>query len=216
MPRDSSVRQPPRGVQKIVGSLGAGGIGEVYRALDTRLHRTVAIKVLAFDARTDPERRRRFQREAQSVAALSHPHIGALHDIGEHEGTDRLRVRCLRTIRGLHRQLSHAGPPSSQHGSVGGREPRWRHDGGELYFVSDDSRLMAAAVTVPGQASEPQPLFPVRLPDSAGPRLGIRHYDVARDGRFLATVVEKEAPAVTPMVTVSLNATAALRQRAGK
>jgi eukaryotic-like serine/threonine-protein kinase len=100
-------------------------------------------------------------------------------------------------------------------GSVGGREPRWRHDGRELYFVSDDSRLMAVAVTVPGQASEPQPLFPVRLPNSAGPRLGIRQYDVARDGRFLAVVVEKEAPVVTPLVTVSLNATAALR-RAGK
>ena len=83
------------GAYEIVGSLGAGGMGEVYRALDTRLHRTVAIKVLAFDVRSDPERRRRFQREAQAVAALSHPHIGGLHDIGEHEGTDFLVLELV-------------------------------------------------------------------------------------------------------------------------
>ena len=83
------------GAYEIVGSLGAGGMGEVYRALDTRLHRTVAIKVLASDVRSDPERRRRFHREAQAVAALSHPHIAGLHDIGEHEGTDFLVLELV-------------------------------------------------------------------------------------------------------------------------
>src|SRR5687767_447561 len=70
-------------------------MGEVYRALDTRLNRTVAIKVLSSDVRGDPERRRRFQREAQAVAALSHPHIGSLHDIGEHDGTDFLVLELV-------------------------------------------------------------------------------------------------------------------------
>ncbi|MCA1652206.1 MAG: serine/threonine protein kinase, partial [Acidobacteria bacterium] len=57
------------GAYEIVASLGAGGMGEVYRARDTRLQRTVAIKVLASEVRRDPERRRRFLREAQAVAA---------------------------------------------------------------------------------------------------------------------------------------------------
>ncbi len=83
------------GAYEILAALGAGGMGEVYRALDTRLNRTVAIKVLSSDVRGDPERRRRFQREAQAVAALSHPHIGSLHDIGEHDGTDFLVLELV-------------------------------------------------------------------------------------------------------------------------
>ena len=68
------------GPYEIVSSLGAGGMGEVYKATDTRLGRTVAVKILPS---TDPERRRRFAREAKAIAALSHPHICVLHDVGE-------------------------------------------------------------------------------------------------------------------------------------
>src|SRR5438132_3301393 len=68
------------GPYEIVSSLGAGGMGEVYKATDTRLDRTVAVKILPS---TDPERRRRFAREAKAIAALSHPHICVLHDVGE-------------------------------------------------------------------------------------------------------------------------------------
>jgi serine/threonine protein kinase len=70
------------GPYEIVGSLGAGGMGEVYRARDTRLQRDVAIKVLPGVSATDPERLARFEREAQAVAALSHPNILAIHDFG--------------------------------------------------------------------------------------------------------------------------------------
>src|SRR6478609_7762623 len=62
---------------------GAGGMGEVYKSRDVRLDRMVAIKVLPPGVASDPEFRRRFEREARSVAAFSHPHICALYDVGE-------------------------------------------------------------------------------------------------------------------------------------
>jgi TolB-like protein len=68
---------------RILDRIGAGGMGEVYRARDTRLGRTVAVKVLAEAVRNDPERRDRFLREARATAALSHPNIAALYEIGE-------------------------------------------------------------------------------------------------------------------------------------
>jgi serine/threonine protein kinase len=76
------------GPYEIVGALGAGGMGEVYRARDTRLDRDVAIKVLPASFADDHERRARFEREAKAVAALSHPNILAIHDIGESQTTD--------------------------------------------------------------------------------------------------------------------------------
>lgn len=62
------------GPYEVLGSLGAGGMGEVYRARDTRLDRTVAIKVLPASLAADPTFRERFEREARSLSALSHPH----------------------------------------------------------------------------------------------------------------------------------------------
>ena len=70
------------GAYEIVGSLGAGGMGEVYRARDTRLGRDVAIKVLPPLLATDPDALARFEREMTTLAALSHPHILAIHDVG--------------------------------------------------------------------------------------------------------------------------------------
>jgi serine/threonine protein kinase len=63
-------------------------MGEVYKARDTRLDRTVAIKVLSGPFAADPERRQRFEREARAVAALNHPHICHLHDVGEAPSPD--------------------------------------------------------------------------------------------------------------------------------
>ena len=70
------------GPYEVSGPLGAGGMGEVYRAKDTRLGRTVAIKVLPPDFAADPERKRRFEQEARAVSALNHPNICTLYDIG--------------------------------------------------------------------------------------------------------------------------------------
>jgi Tol biopolymer transport system component len=74
----------------IVGPVGAGGMGEVFRARDTRLDRTVAIKVLAPDVARDPDVRERFDREARTIASLTHPNICTLHDVGHQDGLDYL------------------------------------------------------------------------------------------------------------------------------
>ena len=74
------------GPYEIAGPLGAGGMGEVYRARDTRLKRDVAVKVLPAEFSRDPERRQRFEQEARAVAALNHPNIVAIYDIGEENG----------------------------------------------------------------------------------------------------------------------------------
>ena len=75
------------GVYEIVSALGAGGMGEVYRARDTRLGRDVAIKILPASVVGDPERIARFQREAQLLAALNHPHIAAIYGFEEAAST---------------------------------------------------------------------------------------------------------------------------------
>jgi eukaryotic-like serine/threonine-protein kinase len=83
------------GRYEILTSAGAGGMGEVYRARDARLNRDVAIKVLPVAFASDPERLRRFQQEAQAVAALNHPNILAIHDFGEHEGSPYIVTEFL-------------------------------------------------------------------------------------------------------------------------
>jgi eukaryotic-like serine/threonine-protein kinase len=83
------------GPYDIQSALGAGGMGEVYRALDTRLNRTVAIKVLATRLTTDRESRERFEREARIIAALEHPHICPLYDVGTQNGVDFLVMQYL-------------------------------------------------------------------------------------------------------------------------
>jgi Tol biopolymer transport system component len=83
------------GPHEIVALIGAGGMGEVYKARDTRLGRDVAIKVLSAHLSASPEVRARFEREARAISQLNHPHICTLHDIGHHEGIDYLVMECL-------------------------------------------------------------------------------------------------------------------------
>jgi len=79
----------------ILGLIGAGGMSEVYRARDTQLPRVAAIKVLPSDLSSDPERRQRLEREARAIAALQHPHICTLYDVGSQDGTDFLVMEYL-------------------------------------------------------------------------------------------------------------------------
>ncbi len=84
------------GPYEVQGGIGAGGMGEVYRARDTRLDRTVAIKILTIaEVGAGPEMRERFEREARTISNLSHPHICTLFDVGRHEGTDFLVMEYL-------------------------------------------------------------------------------------------------------------------------
>ena len=83
------------GPYEIVSLLGAGGMGEVYKARDTRLDRTVAIKVLPGVLAADPQFQHRFEREARAISQLTHPHICTLHDVGQQEGTAFLVMEHL-------------------------------------------------------------------------------------------------------------------------
>src|SRR5438477_870654 len=83
------------GPYEIVAPLGAGGMGEVYRARDTRLERTVAIKVLPSHVAGDRDLRQRFEREARSLATLSHPHICSVFDVGQQDGVSFLVMEYL-------------------------------------------------------------------------------------------------------------------------
>jgi eukaryotic-like serine/threonine-protein kinase len=92
MPLSPGVRLGP---YEILDALGAGGMGEVYRARDTRLDRTVAIKILPAHLSSDPVRKQRFEREAKTISSLNHPHICVLHDVGEQDGIDYLVMECV-------------------------------------------------------------------------------------------------------------------------
>ena len=80
---------------EIVTVLGAGGMGEAYRAKDTRLGRDVAIKILPASISADPVAKQRFEREAKTISTLNHPSICVLHDVGCHEGFDYLVMECV-------------------------------------------------------------------------------------------------------------------------
>ncbi|HEX7193125.1 MAG TPA: serine/threonine-protein kinase, partial [Thermoanaerobaculia bacterium] len=83
------------GPYEVLSPLGAGGMGEVYRARDTRLDRNVAIKVLPAEFANDEQLRIRFEREARTISQLNHPHICTLHDVGQFEGNDYLVMELL-------------------------------------------------------------------------------------------------------------------------
>lgn len=83
------------GPYEVVGPLGAGGMGEVYRARDTRLGRDVAIKVLPAHLSADAARKQRFEREAKTISGLNHPNICVLYDVGSQEGVDYLVMECV-------------------------------------------------------------------------------------------------------------------------
>ena len=99
------------GPYEIQSPLGAGGMGEVYRARDTRLERTVAVKVLPANLSSDPSLRQRLEREARAVSKLSHPHICTLHDIGHQDGVDFLVMELVEGETLEHRLIKGPLPP---------------------------------------------------------------------------------------------------------
>src|SRR6266571_4393986 len=99
------------GPYEIVSPLGAGGMGEVYRARDPRLERDVAIKVLPANLSSDPSLRQRLEREAKAISKLSHPHICTLHDIGHQGGVDFLVMELVEGETLEHRLANGPLPP---------------------------------------------------------------------------------------------------------
>lgn len=138
------------GPYEILSPLGAGGMGEVYKAKDSRLDRCVALKVLPAALAQDPSRRARLEREAKAISQLNHPHICTLYDIGRDEGIDFLVMEYLegetlgnRLKRGalplelaleFASQVADALDAAHRHGVVSRPEAWQRHDhevGGE-------------------------------------------------------------------------------------
>ena len=156
------------GPYEVLGLLGAGGMGEVYRARDPRLGREVAVKVLSGDVASDPERLARFEREARAVAALNHPNVLTVFDVGTHRrdggiaaGTPYVVTELLEgeTLR----ELVSRRVPDAAAGAVlrraGGPGPRRRAREGDRpprpqarERVRDDGRAGEGAGLRPGQA----------------------------------------------------------------
>src|SRR5882762_5050856 len=82
----------------IVSEIGAGGMGEVYLAEDARLHRKVALKILPADLASNKDRMRRFIQEAQAAAALNHPNIATIHEIGESDGVNFIAMEFVEGV----------------------------------------------------------------------------------------------------------------------
>ncbi|HWN38975.1 MAG TPA: serine/threonine-protein kinase, partial [Gammaproteobacteria bacterium] len=83
------------GSYEILALIGVGGMGEVYKARDTRLDRTVAIKILPDHVANDADFRQRFEREARTISSLNHPHICTLYDVGSDNGVEFLVMELL-------------------------------------------------------------------------------------------------------------------------
>src|SRR3954468_5200697 len=111
------------GRYEILDWIGSGGMGDVYRARDTRLRREVAIKVLPEAAAADAGRLRRFEREARSAAALNHPNIATVYEVGDHEGT---RFIAMELVEGktLKDRLEAARPSLNELLDLGGQIAR--------------------------------------------------------------------------------------------
>ena len=112
------------GPYEILGQIGAGGMGEVYKARDTRLERTVAVKVLPSHLSQSEDVRLRFEREAKTISQLSHPHICALYDVGSHEGTEYLVMELPRRARPWLTRLAKGALPLEQTLRFGDRDRR--------------------------------------------------------------------------------------------
>src|SRR3989442_159756 len=104
------------GPYEILSLLGAGGMGEVYRARDSRLGRDVAIKILPTAFNADPERLRRFEQEARAAAALNHPNILAVYDIGTQDGAPYIVSEVLdgETLRASLERIASGSAPAAR------------------------------------------------------------------------------------------------------
>ena len=110
------------GPYRILARLGAGGMGEVYQARDTRLDRVVAIKVILGEAASRAEFRERFEREARAISSLDHPHICSLYDVGHEQDIAFLVMQFLEGET-LADRLARTSRPTSDPGSAAAKPP---------------------------------------------------------------------------------------------
>ncbi len=185
---------------KIVEKLGEGGMGVVYKAEDTKLERTVALKFLADHLLSDAEAKERFLREAKAAAALDHPNVCPVHEIDEVDGKTFLAMAFLKGVRPFPNGAGHW-----QASVDGGSQPRWSRDGKELFYVKDLTLLSVSAATGDRVTlGQPQELF---QSDDLRSGIPVPQYDVSADGQRFLTVgpAEQGAEAAPPKIRVVQN-----------
>jgi serine/threonine protein kinase len=138
------------GPYEIVAPLGAGGMGEVYRARDSRLDRDIALKVLPAGMFADEAARRRFRKEALALAKLSHAHIAVIHDVGEEDGVDYLVMECV-PGQSLAEKLKIGSLPEKEVVSFGGQIAEALEEAHEHGIVHRDLKPGNIMVTPKGQ-----------------------------------------------------------------
>ncbi len=139
------------GPYEIVGLIGAGGMGEVYRARDARLERDVAVKLLPAGMLGDDETRRRFRKEARTIAKLSHPNIVAIFDTGEQDGADYVVMECVPGTT-LEEKLSSGALPENDAVEFGCQTAAALEEAHEHHIVHGDLKPANVIVTPRGQA----------------------------------------------------------------
>ena len=175
------------GHYEVVGLIGAGGMGEVYEGHDPRLGRTVALKVLLEHMSSQPEARARFEREAQMIAALNHPHIATLHDVGRHGEIDflvmelvqgeTLAARLLRGPLPIHEVLRHGVDIADA------LDQAHRHD-----VIHRDLKPMNVMLTRTGVKLLDFGLAKFRQPRGTAGDAQVTRADITSAGEFLGTL----------------------------
>jgi Tol biopolymer transport system component len=182
------------GPYEILAPLGAGGMGEVYRARDTRLGRDVAVKVLPASFSQDAERLRRFEQEARTAGALNHPNILAIHDIGTHDGSpylvsellegQTLRERLTESLLPLRKTLDFAVQIASGLGAAHEKGIVHRDLKPENLFLTSDGRVKILDFGL----AKLSPLVPQADASENSPTLGAAAAPLTHPGVVLGTV----------------------------
>jgi serine/threonine-protein kinase len=173
------------GPYEILALLGAGGMGEVYKARDTRLDRTVAIKVLSPTLAADPHFRERFDREARVISQLDHPHICALYDVGEHDGAAFLVMQYLEGET-LGARLTKGPLPMDEGLTLAMQIASALDSAHRAHVVHRDLKPGNVMLTAPGARSGSPPAFRQGLPQAASPG----STGSARPGSLHATLLD--------------------------
>ena len=198
------------GAYEILGPLGAGGMGEVYRARDNRLRRDVAIKVLPAAFAADRDRLVRFEQEARAAAALNHPNILAVHDLGQHDGAPFIVTELLEGMS--LREALHSGPVSPRkaiaYGAAIAQGLAAAHDRGIVHrdlkpdnvFITTDSRVKildfgVAKLTQPDASGEGLTVVPTAASRDLAPATAAGTGCVTtRQPRFTTTCWPERTP----------------------